>query len=475
MRFKYVLIGLLFVLCGMVPGCKFFAPEITGPQIETEKVFERDDSANSAIRGILASMHGDLAASPFCIALYTGLSSDELDFPSNPYEKGIYQNRIDPNANICNNEFWKAAYTIIFAANDALLRCQHSVRLSPAVKKQLIAETLFIRAYWFLYLVNLYGDIPLPLTPDIAKNERLARTPVAQVYDQIVSDLTEAHSGLSEHYVGKDGITYSNNRLRPNKAAATALLARVYLYMNRFNEAEFAATLLINNSTDYSLVPLNDIFLTGSREAIWQLGPGTPNTSKMNTSEGKGFILSNQSLSPGRLSVSSKLLRTFEAGDQRKKAWVGNFPDRSVSPARVYYFPHKYKIMDDKEGECSVILRLAEQYLIRAEARARLGNLAGAVEDLNMIRERAGMSAISAAGMNQAAVLTAILQEKQIEFFSEQGHRWFDLKRTGLIDAVMTKVGPSKSTTWKPYLKLWPLPATELLIDPNLVQNDGYK
>jgi hypothetical protein len=315
----------------------------------------------------------------------------------------------------------------------------------------------------------------MPLSSSIVENEKLARTPIAEVYEQIEADLKTAEGYLSEKYVGKDGVKKGTNRVRPNKATARALLARVYLYMNRFTDAELAATSLIDNTGDYSLVPLKEVFLAASQEVIWQLGAGYPNTSKINTSEGAGFILSNQFLSVSRLSISNRLLQAFEVGDQRKENWVGTFLDSSVAGSKRYYFPYKYKIATGTtQKECSVMLRLAEQYLIRSEARAQLGNLPGAVEDLNMIRARAGLPNLSILGISQATVLAAVLKERQVELFTEQGHRLFDLKRTGHIDAVMTIVCPLKMTTWDAYRKLWPIPATELLNDRKLVQNIGY-
>jgi hypothetical protein len=123
-----------------------------------------------------------------------------------------------------------------------------------------------------------------------------------------------------------------------------------------------------------------------------------------------------------------------------------------------------------------MVLRLGEQYLIRAEARAQQGKVTGAgsaEEDLDAIRTRAGLSPTTAS--TQAQMLDAILQERRVELFAEWGHRWLDLKRTNTIDQVMSVVAPSKGGVWESYKALYPIPFNELLLNPKLKpQNPGY-
>ncbi|SEW38887.1 Starch-binding associating with outer membrane [Chitinophaga sp. YR573] len=473
MKYISILLTLLLFSCNLCD--QFFNEKIESDRIKSDEVYRDKDLANGTFRGLAASMHDHLYASPYCLASFTGLYGDELINPSNPDENQIYRNNIDSKSNLYNEKFWIAAYNFILAANITIEACPNSHNLSDALKKQLIGEMFFIRAYWFFYLVNFYGNIPLPLTPDVDKNKYLGRSPITEVYNQIVSDLDTAQSLLDEHYVGGDGVTYTNERLRPNKATATAMLSRVYLYMRRYSEADSMATMLINNNRDYSMEPIKKVFLRASRETIWQLEAGTPNSSNINTSEGNKFILSNSPFSNSRISISNSLLLQFEEGDERRKEWVGTFSDQYVVPARNYYFPYKYKIINgDKQEECSIVFRLAEQYLIRAEARAYTGNLSGAVADVNMIRVRAGLPPIKADSYSLKMLLTTIMKERQIELFAEQGLRWFDLKRTGLLDAVMTAANLLKERTWIPTMKYWPIPESELIKNPNLVQNEGY-
>jgi len=134
-------------------------------------------------------------------------------------------------------------------------------------------------------------------------------------------------------------------------------------------------------------------------------------------------------------------------------------------------FAHKYKaIFSVTESlEYSILFRLAEQYLIRAEARAQLGNSIGSQNDLNLIRSRAGLPDISV--NTREELLIAILHERFVEFFTEQGHRWFDLKR---MDKAKEVLSPLKNN-WKDTDILLPLPEMELELNPSLKpQNSGY-
>lgn len=115
-----------------------------------------------------------------------------------------------------------------------------------------------------------------------------------------------------------------------------------------------------------------------------------------------------------------------------------------------------------------VVLRLAEQYLTRAEARAHLNNIPGAIDDLNLVRARAGLTGTD--GNDQSSLVTDIFNERRLELFCEWGHRWFDMKRLGLADNILS---PIKSD-WQPTDTLYPIPFAELQSNPFLKQNAGY-
>ncbi len=144
----------------------------------------------------------------------------------------------------------------------------------------------------------------------------------------------------------------------------------------------------------------------------------------------------------------------------------------------TWYFPYKYKYntltTNGTVYEYTMVLRLAEQYLIRAEAKVQTGD-ATAVNDLNAVRHRAGL-ADYAGSTDKNSLLAAILHERQVELFTEWGQRWFDLIRTGNVDAVMSIVTPQKGGTWTTggHQTLYPIPIADIAADPNLTQNPGY-
>jgi hypothetical protein len=472
----------LFSLILIVGGCeKFVAINPPKTSLVSDKVFASNETATSALLSIYGLMvSGDVT--PFRISLSTGLTGDELKNYSGGDLQQLYTNAISSTDNNYTRSIWIAAYNFIYRANTVYEGCNLSNSLDPDVKKQLMAEALFIRAYWHFYLVNLYGDIPLITTSDYSVNAIAKRIPNEQVYAQIITDLKEAKNNLREDYVGANSLNNSTERIRPNKYAASALLARVYLYESHFTEAEKEASEVIEKSELYSLVSLNNVFLRNSGESIWQLMMITPAT--YNTFDGYGFILTSTPESNSQTTISSQLMSTFEDGDLRKSAWIGKYTDETVTPNVDYYFPYKYKV---KSGsviiENSMMLRLAELYLIRAESRNEQNNPTGAIEDLNKLRDRSrGPVSIDTPNplpallttLNKDQVKTAILHERQVELFTEQGHRWLDLKRTKIVDNVMNNVTPLKGGVWKSEKQLWPIPKSEILSDQNLIQNPGY-
>jgi len=467
------LILILWLFGGV--GCGQFLDVVApGSKIEASKIYEDNITAMMALYSIYGSMFNQ-GASPAKLARYTGLCGDELKLTWGPDDEGLYWNNIS-TGNGYGTDLWNTGYLYIRDANDVYWGCAGSERLDPVIKKQLMAEALFIRAYWFFYLTNLYGDIPLPITTDVQTNALLSRTLQRDVYQQIASDLLTAQENLGDNYIGSDSKTISSERGRPNKAAATALLARVYLYMGRYEEAAQQASAIISMNEMYALVPLEQVFLKNSKEAIWQLMPGTPNIMQINTTEGNEFIINIPPKYKTQQALSNSFMNAFEQNDQRKKSWIGSFVDRSISPAVTYYFPYKYKVrLGEDLKEYSMIFRLSEMYLIRAECRAQLEDLSGALADLNTIRRRAGLPAKLNNSLDKYRLLNAILQERQVELFTEQGHRWFDLKRTGTVDAVMAIETPAKGGgMWNATKRLWPIPKEEIIQAPNLYQNPGY-
>jgi hypothetical protein len=459
------------------PGCKKFvqvAPPTT--ELVNTSVYSNAKSAAEVLNGIYAylvtqSNGTDLSAGLTSIGYLCGLSGDELtNYSANPTISLFYKNSYS-STNINTFSFWFPIYQELYVCNAAIEGLTNSKSISVPIKNQLLGEAKFLRAFFLFYATNLYGNVPLDTTTDYQTNATIKRYPQSQINQQIISDLQSAKILLSSNFVDQTN-TVTDERIRPNKGAAAALLARQYLYMGNWADAVAQSDSVINNTTLYSLDALNDVFLMNSSEAIWQLQSITPG---WNTFDAQVYVLTSR---PGvgrfLVSLSPNVLNAFETGDNRKNDWVGSYkyPPSGV----IYYYANKYKVGSYSPNaavtEYTMVLRLGEQYLIRAEAAAQQNNLTSAANDLNTIRIRAGLDSTNAT--SQADLLSAIYHERQVELFTEWGHRWFDLQRTGKIDSVMTAVSSQKKIQWDKHLALFPIPLPEIMLDANLTQNPGY-
>lgn len=447
---------IIFIISCM--ACSDFL-DVGNPKTELAAgdVYQSDGTAISTMNVIYTNSLGTGGLSGF---IYHGaLLADESFLHSTDVNmQQFFTNNLTPS-NSTLIEFWgNSGYTNIYYANAVLEGLDNSTAITPTVKTQLQGEALFMRAFYHFYLVNFFGDIPYVTSTNYRANTTVKKMSTSEVYTHIITDLLLAQMNLSPDY------SFSNSeRIKPNKSAATAMLARAYLYTRQYDLAEQQASALTSNSM-FSLSPLNESFLKNSSEAIWQLKPVS---TRRNTTEGSIFILTGK---PRFSSLRAEFINSFEGGDLRKTNWTNSI----TVDTDTYYYPFKYKIRtgNDPLDEYSIVLRLAEQYLIRAEARCQQNKLVEAIADVDAIRERAGLPLIKNTNpaISKEDLLRVIERERRSELFSEWAHRWFDLKRTG---RAMELLAPLK-TGWQPTDALLPIPATEVIINSNMKQNVGY-
>lgn len=471
-KYRELCIALLLfpVLCQL--SCRKLV-EIDPPvnSITTAEAFSSDADATSAITGLYSSLintGGSVYFGCGAVTLFCGLSSDELSrFNAEPMINQFYINSLQADNGTIQSLFWNQPYNFIYHTNAILEGLQASSTVSVSTKERLIGEAKFLRAFFYFYLVNLYGDIPYVTSTNWQKTASVGRSSKVKIYEYLVADLKEAMDLLPDDY------SYTNGqRIRVNKWGAAALLARVYLYIGDYVNAEALATSVINNSSIYSLNPnLRDVFTKNNPESILQLELNTSFGIYNATPEGAVLIPFDSTLNPS-FYLTEQLLDGFEPGDLRRKEWVSS----TTYEGMVYYYPYKYKIGPAQQipnsiaSEYYMILRLAEQYLIRAEASARQSKLNPAIGDLNLIRERAGLPYLPNS-IGRDELIAAVEQERKMELFAEWGHRWLDLKRTGRADVVLRQV---KGANWQETDQLYPIPLSELQRGPNLTQNEGY-
>lgn len=464
---KYTLFIILIALfLGQLSCENWVEIDVPGHKIVSETVFNTDETANSAVVGIYNELfNSDFSNGDFrSITLLGGLSGDNLQTTvTNNALIEFGENNILIN-NSHNLRLWSSAYNIIYMCNAIIHGLQTHEGVSAKLKEKLIGEVRFVRAFSYFYLVNLYGEVPLIQTTDYRVNALASKTTREKIYEAIIGDLENAKEVLGDTY--QDG-----ERIRPIKLSAIALLARVYLHLQDWDKAETLSGQVIESSNNYTLLNnLDEVFLTNSQEAIWQISPIGRGILSTITNEARIFIITSpppNSQTP--VSLSEDFISTYQTEDARLSHWVGEFNAED----RTYYYPFKYKSRSSEEiMEYSMVMRLAEQYLIRAEARTRQGKLTSAIDDLDKIRERANLDLIAniAPEIGQGPLLDSIIIERRRELFGEWGHRWLDLKRTGEATEVLS----AKKTSWQETDILYPIPEEEINTNPNLTQNNGY-
>jgi hypothetical protein len=469
--FRFLLPGFPCLTVILTSSCKkliSIAPN-SPDQIVTSQVFADSADAEAAVIQLYTGF-SFVVLNPEAggYTVYPALSADELKNTAsdNSLESECYNSDIpvtDPSLQSC----WAVAYGSssggMYQANACITGIAASTGISAAEKNQLIGEAEVVRAFLYFNLVNWFGGVPLVTTNNYIINQSLPRATTAAIYNQMVSDLTDAQQRLTAAYP-------SAGRARPNVYTADALLAKLYLYMKDWKDAAAVSTMIINSGL-YSLESnLNNVFLRGSNEAIWQVQSVY---SSIQTTEGAIFVPQTTTSIP-KFILTRFLLAAFEPGDQRQADWVSSSTLPSGDTAIIYYYPYKYKngSANGSTTEDYMIFRLAEQYLIRAEAESASGDQADAIADLNTIRARAGLPAYTGP-TDPNSMQNAILHERQTEMFCELGSRWFDLKRTGTVDSVMSAEKPA---TWPSdgHAALYPIPEGEIQDNVSLSQNPGF-
>ncbi|MFD1144258.1 RagB/SusD family nutrient uptake outer membrane protein [Larkinella insperata] len=380
------------------------------------------------------------------------------------------------NDNISNSSgfaTWASFYSGINRVNNVL--AQVPAIKSPtiaSVRDRILGEAYFLRAFNYFFLVRLWGAVPLVLEPtnSLDKDFQLPRTPADKIQEQILADLKEAEKLLP--------VTYASaieTRGRATQGAAQALLSKVYLWRSSYNQtnewqlaADYAAKVVANPT--YGLVSganYGTLFTAkNTTESIFELQYSNANQETNGLSayflprSSKVQTGGNQTLIP-----SPKLVNAFEPGDLRKAAsfYLSN-PQTDQFPNLPTVAKYQGTVVGNARfGDSNYLfLRLADVILMQAEALTHLGKTAEAAALVNQIRNRAGLANTSAA--TPEALLLAIEQERFVELCFE-GHRWYDLLRTGRAKAVL---GMDKKA-------LLPVPVTEIMLNPNLLpQNPGY-
>jgi tetratricopeptide (TPR) repeat protein len=369
------------------------------------------------------------------------------------------------NTEVGNFYLW--GYRAVNQANNIIAKVPPLTGVADSMKNLYLGQAYFIRGLAFFDLNRLFGGVPgvigtlsvaIVLTPSTKiDSSSFPKRPSLQAgYDQIEADLLKALQLLPE--------SYGDNRSQAVKATARALLSRFYMYEKKFDQTLAYANQVLSDPK-YSLqANFSDIFSNKlTSESIFEL-----NFSASDQSGIRNWYF--PSALGGRGDLCAHLSYYNEATKDPKDSRGKMFGYDNTS--KIYY-PTKYKMAGNIDN--IHIIRVAEMYLNRAEAKAQLNDLSGALDDFNKVHQRAGCDALALT--SQADLLAAILQERKLEF-AEEGHRFFDLVRTGnaltLLTGLDRKNGPNVALT-DPGRQLFPIPSFDINANPNMVQNPAYQ
>ncbi|MCL7987295.1 RagB/SusD family nutrient uptake outer membrane protein [Sphingobacterium sp. lm-10] len=440
---KYVYF--LYIL--LLSSCSSFLEVDPRASISGENIIHDATSAQAAINGAYAGLRSYYSLNYQSIAY---LSGDNVQWTgSQSLVQEFINHRVNPeNATLAVT--WIDIYKTINRANHVIkaLRELSGDAIPESVKNSILGQAYGIRALAYFDLIRVWGGVPLITEPtqNVGENLGIARSTREETYALVLADLNQAEALLPE----------TTNRFILTKKTIWGLKARYHLYREEWAQAASFASLLIADQANYDL--LNPYFtffkenVAGTRESVLELfysvnepnphrGQWQPQTNggtrQWAPSEALIGLLTNATTAGAR----SELI----ARDNQNR-WYGNLYYRSTAADPTY------------------LIRIAELYLIRAEASAHLGEYSQALADLNRIRERALLAPRSASS-EPNTLLRWIEDERRLEFAFE-AHRWFDLVRTRRAAAVL---GVTEA-----FRLVLPIPFNQILADPVLEQNPGY-
>lgn len=417
-----------------------------------ESVFSSKKGIETALAGIYQSMTTlNLSLTNGGLSLYLALSADELETTSVAENYQVFYNNSVPSSNSVVSNLWGDSYRNIYRTNAVVENIHLAHDITDEERADFIGQALFIRGFYYQYLAQLFSDVPLILNTNYLENAKLGRWNEQEVMKQAISDIEEAERLLQDDL--------DPNRAYVSKKAAQTMLSRLYLLNNQVNKAEVMATKVIGDSRLQLETNLDDVFKIESKEVIWQISKTTGNVAVASS-----FIPSSPSARP-LFMLSERLLSMHSSQDKRAEKWIKSNMVNGIE----YHYPFKYNYrVFTPIYEYYVVLRYAELFLNRAEARLMNKDYEGAVNDLNVIRRRSGLEDYIYSNEND--LKRAIEDERFREFFTEWGHRWFDIRRLNRADDLLGNSKPN----WSSEALVFPIPQSERLRNPALTQNPGY-
>lgn len=448
----------LILLLWLLMSCER-AIEVDSPinQINTTQVFEDPNTAYAALDQLYIELqtNSTYAGGSAGMGALLGTYTDDLDLflpPGASDNTYIFLNQMIATNSVAKS-VWANAYKEIYMANAMISGVEISPKLSNIDKNQITGEALVIRSMIYFNLMQIFGEIPYTTTTDYRINKSLAKKPEQEIIQLLTNDLQAALVLLTDEYRGAE-------RIYVNKKVGQLVLANVLMLNKNWKEAETLCRNIIQNPIYLFENDSNKVFKKTGKHILFQLKPlisGTP------VPETKIYYFT--ATPPQNYVLSSNLVSSFAANDLRRINWI-----KAVGTgSNIFYRNDKYKNVITNPDEYSIVFRLEQVYFMAAETLIRQNKIEEAVGWLNKIRERAGLSHLSTT-LEQDAVFNELLNEKRREFFAEEGQRFYDLKRIGKLNILK-----QQKPNWQDYHQRWPIPTSEILLNPNLApQNPNY-
>ena len=382
---------------------------------------------------------------------------------------------------------WTTMYQGIYNANLFIDKVTKSAGVTAATKTRVLGEVKFLRSLYYYYLTGLFGDVVYydETNYTIDATKKIGRTPAADIRTKLVESLKDAEAALPAKYTGLDVG-------RATKGAAQTLLTKIYLWQKQWALAQAEAQAIVDSKTYTLQTNYADIFLetnefgpevifevdfepvlNGNNHHTWYQPNKIVGISPFSGRSWYGYPIPYQSFING-----------FEANDKRKASILATsyngtaFKIDPVEKITTWMGPKFWSLAtaSDSDGGLDVyVFRYADVLLMLAEAANENNDPATAVKNVNLVRARAGLTAMSAVSHDQ--MRDYLFGERARELVGE-GQRRLDLIRWGnlvpSVKAAATTEDPFVVANIKDYHVLYPIPAVEIQKNPALTQNPGY-
>lgn len=477
---KHILASILIVAASL-SACDNFLELNPEHQISNNSFYQNQNDFERALLGAYSSFRGLYSGSAILYAAELRTDNAEIHWTSPSTDEMQFEQNALTSTNGTVRGIWNTCLRTISRCNTILNRIEN-IEFDEQAKNKIIGETKFLRAFSYFYMVQLFGEVPVTAaefsSPEQIAEADLTRKPIETVYQVIVDDLTSAESLLPS--------TLNGDKTRASIGTVKTLLGKVYLTRGNFDAAATELSEVItagqyrlhadygalfsegNNNLEESILEIQ--YLRGRDLGNNYSALFTPAITSM-------AIFPNNLQGSGRITPSLNLFNAYEEGDGRKAVSVND--SVPLINGNKTYARYAMKFVDwdavaTSDGAITfTVLRYADVLLMYAEALNGLDRTDDALAEINKVRDRVGLGDLD--GLDKQTCAQAVENERRVEFAFE-GHRWFDLLRSGHTREVVNAyyAGKNQNFSVEEYELLFPIPLAEIELNDDLTQNEDY-